>query len=404
MIYDVLIVGGGAAGLFAAANLDKKYKTALIEGNKRVGIKLQMTGAGQCNLTNSENIKKFPARYNNPGFVRKILYEFNNNMLMDYFKNNGVELSVREDNKVLPADYSASTVVDFFIEEIKRRKHDMFLNEKVIEIKYIESKSIFNVKTQNDKYSTKKLILAGGGKTYPKSGSDGSLIDLIKKIGVVTIDLKPVLTSVEVEHYRFKDLSGIALKDVKITISGKNKKKIKKSGDFLFTHKDISGPVILNNSRYMKVEDELVVDYLPDESAEVLEARVKKAAIESPRKTIKTVFEESINLPRRMVEKLLEVSQIHSAKKISEVSKKETRRFITNCKEYKYKIKKISGFESAMVTSGGVDTDEINPDNMSWIKNKNLYFVGEMIDIDGETGGYNLQFAFSSAKKTIIGL
>jgi hypothetical protein len=404
MIYDVLIVGGGAAGLFAAANLDKKYKTALIEGNKRVGIKLQMTGAGQCNLTNSENIKKFPAKYNNPGFVRKILYEFNNIMLIDYFRKNGMELSIREDNKVFPADYNASTVVDFFLEEIKRRKHDIFLNEKVIEIKYIESSGIFYVKTKGSNYSTRKLILAGGGKSYPTSGSDGSLIDAVEKMGVAIIALKPALTSVQVENYRFKDLSGIALKDVRITISGRNKKKIKKSGDFLFTHKDISGPVILNNSRYMNVEDEIVVDFIPGESSETLEVKIKKAAIESPKKAIKTVFEENINLPRRMVEKLMEVSEINSAKKISEVSRKEMRKFIANCKLYKYKIEKFSGFESAMVTSGGVDINEINPKDMSWVKNENLHFIGEMIDIDGETGGYNLQFAFSTAKKTILGL
>jgi hypothetical protein len=404
MIYDVIIVGGGPAGLFAAANLDKKYKTVLIEGNKRIGVKLLMTGAGQCNITNAENIKKFPLKYNNPGFVRKILYEFNNLMLMEYFNNNGLDLIVREDKKVFPADFKASSVVGFFIEEIKKRNHEILLNEKVVEIKYIESNRIFNIKTKNNKYSTRKLILAGGGKSYPSSGSDGSLIEIAKNMGVRVNKPRPALTSVQVVNYMFKDLSGIALENVKITISCKDNKKIKKTGDMLFTHKDISGPVILNNSRYMNRGDEIIVDFLAGEYIDILEDRIRKAVSKTPKKAVKTVLEENINLPKRMVGKLIEISEINHMKKISEISKKEIRRFVLNCKEYRFKVKEFSGFESAMVTNGGVDIDEIDPKDMSWIKNKNLYFIGELIDVDGETGGYNLQFAFSTAKKTISGL
>jgi hypothetical protein len=404
MIYDVIIVGGGPAGLFAAANLNKKYKAVLIEGNKRIGVKLLMTGAGQCNITNAENIKKFPVKYNNPSFVRKILYEFNNLMLMEYFNNNGLDLIVREDKKVFPADFNASSVVDFFIEEIKKRNHEILLNEKVVEINYSESNRIFNVKTKNNKYSTRKLILAGGGKSHPASGSDGSLLEIAENMGVNVNKQRPALTSVQVENYMFKDLSGIALKNVKIIISSTDKKKMKKSGDILFTHKDISGPVILNNSRYMERGDEIIVDFLSGESIEILEEEIRQAVSKTPKKVVKTVLEEKINLPKRMVEKLIKISEINNMKKISEISKKEIRRFVLNCKEYRFKVKSFGGFESAMVTSGGIDIDEIDPKDMSWTKNKSLYFIGELIDVDGETGGYNLQFAFSTAKKTIVSL
>ncbi|SHJ42390.1 hypothetical protein SAMN02745751_02525 [Dethiosulfatibacter aminovorans DSM 17477] len=404
MIYDVIIVGGGPAGLFAAANIDKKYKTVLLEGNKRVGVKFLMTGAGQCNITNAENIKKFPSRYNNPGFVRKILYEFNNIMLMEYFEKNGLKLAVREDNKVFPADYKASTVVEFFVGEIKKRNHEIKLNEKVAEIKYIETAEMFNVKTGNNNYSARKLILAGGGKSYPATGSDGSLFSILKNIGVTVSEPRPALTSVRVEDYSFKELSGVAIKNVNITISGPDKKKIKKTGDILFTHKDISGPVILNNSRYMDKGDEIVVDFIAGDTMDFLEKKIREAASGAPKKAVKSVLEENIDLPNRLIERLIDASEFDPMKKISEVSKKEIRRFITNCKEYRFKINSFSGFESAMVTSGGVSVDEIEPKNMSWVRNKNLHFIGEMVDIDGETGGYNLQFAFSTAKKTIIGL
>lgn len=404
MIYDVIIVGGGPAGLFAAANIDKKYKVALLEGNKRVGVKLLMTGAGQCNITNAENIKKFPSRYNNPGFVRKILYEFNNIMLMEYFKNKGLELVEREDKKVFPSDYKASSVVEFLVEEIKIRKHEIFLNEKVVEIKYIKTAEVFNVKTGKNIYSARKLILAGGGKSYPATGSDGSLFDVLKNFGVGIIKPRPALTSVRVDNYIFKELSGIAVRNVNITISGSGKKKMKKSGDILFTHKDISGPVILNNSRYMDKGDKIVVDFITGYTIDSLEKKIREATYGAPKKAVKTVLEENIDLPKRMIEIFINASNLDPMKKISEVSKKEIRRFLSNCKEYGFSINGFSGFENAMVTSGGVNVDEIEPKDMSWVGNKNLHFIGEMIDIDGDTGGYNLQFAFSTAKKTIIGL
>lgn len=404
MIYDVIIVGGGPAGLFAAANLDSKYKTLLLEGNKKVGSKLLMTGAGQCNLTNAENIKTFPGKYNNPGFVRKILYEFNNLMLMEYFEDKGLKLVVRDDNKVFPYDLKASSVVELFIEEIEKRNHEILLNEKVIEIKFVEKLGIFNIGTENNKYSTKKLILAGGGKSYPISGSDGSLIEIVGRLGVVINTLKPALTSVKVENYKFQELSGISLKDVRLTIIRNGKTKINKRGDLLFTHRDISGPLILNNSRYMNIGNELIVDFLADKSVEELEMDIWKAARNAPKKIVKTILENCIDLPKRMVENIMDVSKINYMKKISETSKKEIRIFILNCKEYKFIIKSFGGFESAMVTNGGVDVNEIDSTDMSWKDNRNLHFIGELIDIDGETGGYNLQFAFSTAKKTIISL
>jgi hypothetical protein len=323
---------------------------------------------------------------------------------MEYFNNNGLDLIVREDKKVFPADFNASSVVDFFIEEIKKRNHEILLNEKVVEINYSESNRIFNVKTKNNKYSTRKLILAGGGKSHPASGSDGSLLEIAENMGVNVNKQRPALTSVQVENYMFKDLSGIALKNVKIIISSTDKKKMKKSGDILFTHKDISGPVILNNSRYMERGDEIIVDFLSGESIEILEEEIRQAVSKTPKKVVKTVLEEKINLPKRMVEKLIKISEINNMKKISEISKKEIRRFVLNCKEYRFKVKSFGGFESAMVTSGGIDIDEIDPKDMSWTKNKSLYFIGELIDVDGETGGYNLQFAFSTAKKTIVSL
>lgn len=154
----------------------------------------------------------------------------------------------------------------------------------------------------------------------------------------------------------------------------------------------------------MNIGNELIVDFLADKSVEELEMDIWKAARNAPKKIVKTILENCIDLPKRMVENIMDVSKINYMKKISETSKKEIRIFILNCKEYKFIIKSFGGFESAMVTNGGVDVNEIDSTDMSWKDNRNLHFIGELIDIDGETGGYNLQFAFSTAKKTIISL
>ena len=172
MIYDVVIIGAGAAGLFAAANLSSDRKVLILERNDRPGIKLLMTGASQCNITNVENIKTFIKKYNNPKIARKVLYSFNNAMLMAYFEGLGLKLQVREDGKVFPESMRSKDVLEVLMKEIRSKNHQLNCNESVQYIRWQESIGLFSVVTDKLKYTTKKIMVATGGQSYPKSGSD----------------------------------------------------------------------------------------------------------------------------------------------------------------------------------------------------------------------------------------
>ncbi len=404
MIYDVIIIGAGSAGLFAAANLSSDLKVLVLEKKDRPGLKLLMTGANQCNVTNNENIKDFIKRYNNPRVARKVLYSFNNKMLMDYFEGLGLKLIVREDGKVFPESLKSKDVLDLLVRVIKNMGHQINCNETVTDIKWQESIGLFSVVTDKLKYTAKKVMVATGGQSYPKSGSDGSFLAVLSKIGIKLNSFEPALTSVKVVQYRFKDLSGVALPDVKMSINRDSKTIIKTSGDLLFTHDSFSGPVVLNSSRNISIHDNLIFDFIPQLTENSLLQEMTEQISINSRKEIKTIVEDIIPLPKRLIEVLLDITAIDKRKKSSEVSKKDMQRFIRNCKHYEATVKSKQGFENAMVSAGGVSIEEINFDNMSWLQNSSLIFIGEVIDIDGETGGYNMQFAFSSAKKAVSGL
>ncbi|HAE42529.1 MAG TPA: hypothetical protein DCG34_06355 [Clostridiales bacterium] len=404
MIYDVVIIGAGAAGLFAAANLSSDRKVLILERNDRPGIKLLMTGASQCNITNVENIKTFIKKYNNPKIARKVLYSFNNAMLMAYFEGLGLKLQVREDGKVFPESMRSKDVLEVLMKEIRSKNHQLNCNESVQYIRWQESIGLFSVVTDKLKYTTKKIMVATGGQSYPKSGSDGSFISVLSNIGVRINSFEPALTAVKIMDYQFKDLSGIALEGVKLSIRRSDGTIIKSKGDLLFTHDALSGPVILNSSRKIGIKDKMIFDFIPQFDENSLSKAMTDHITANPKKEVKTIAENSIPLPKRMVEVMLDLTGIDRKKSSSEVSKKDIRMLIANFKHYEATVMSKLGFENAMVSSGGIAIEEINFSNMTWLKNKNLIFIGEIIDIDGETGGYNLQFAFSSAKKAVSGL
>jgi predicted Rossmann fold flavoprotein len=404
MIYDVIIVGGGASGLFAAANIDKNIKTLILEKTGKFGTKLLMSGSGQCNITNTLSIKEFVNKYNNPSFVRKIIYEFNSIKLIEYFESKGLKLMVRDDGKVFPESLRAKDILNLFIEEIEKKGHEFKLNVSVDAIKWNETFKFFTVKTEKESYTCRKLVLATGGKSYPKTGSDGSIFRALIQLGIEITPLKPSLTSIEVFDYKYSDISGVSIKNASVNIIKKDKKAINGKGDLLFTHTELSGPLILNNSRNMEAGDEIIIDFITNIKRNSLEKIFAGYIKKNPRRTIKTMLVDTLDLPSRFIEKILEQDKINNNIIIAEISKKHINSIVSNLKEHKFKIKNVSGFEKAMVTSGGVSTDEIDNKSMAWLKNKNIFFIGEMIDIDGETGGYNLQFAFSSAKKCILSL
>ena len=317
MIYDVIIVGAGPAGLFAAANIENK-KVLILEKNKTPGKKLLLSGAGQCNYTNNCDIDDFFEKYGDKGrFIKPALYNFTNQDTIDFFKKRGLKSIIREDNKVFPSSFKAMDVLNVLIDNVKHAK--MLLNAEVEKVSYDENKKIFYIKTSASNYASYRLIIASGGKSYPDTGSTGDGYEFAKALGHKIIEPRPALTPVYVENYQFDELSGVSFENIKLSLWKNSKKAREFTGDFLFTHVNISGPLVINNSRYMEPGDLIKINftsfYNEDEFRMYFENLVS-----SSKSNIKATLKE-LNLPKRFIEKLLEISNVDESLSCSQLKK-----------------------------------------------------------------------------------
>lgn len=394
MIYDVIIIGAGPAGLFAAASIKNK-KILIIEKNETAGKKLLLSGAGQCNYTNNCEISEFLQKYGDKGrFVKTALYNFTNHDAMHFFKEKGLSSIIREDNKVFPHTFKARDVLDVMIDCVKHAK--ILFNTPAERVSYDENKKVFYIKTDAASFACSNLIIAAGGKSYPNTGATGDGYKFAESLGHSIIAPKPALTPVYVENYRFKELSGISFENIKISLFKSNKKAKEFTGDFLFTHVNISGPVIINNSRYMDGGDILKVNFTSFNENE-FKIYFEDLIASSSKLNIKTALRQ-LNLPKRFVEKILEISDVDESLSCSVLNKSSRKYLIELFSAHPMKIKKLGDYNIAMSTNGGVSTVEINQKTMESKKIPRLYFAGEVLDYDGDTGGFNIQGAFSTAK------
>jgi len=393
MIYDVIIIGAGPAGLFSAANIENK-KVLIIEKNKRPGRKLLLTGAGQCNYTNNCAINEFFDRYGDKGrFIKPALYNFTNQETIDFFKKRGLRSIIREDDKVFPSSLKAIDVLNVLIDSVNHAQ--MLLNTRVERVSYDADKKLFYIKTHAFAYAAYNLIIATGGKSYPDTGSTGAGYEFAASLGHSVVEPKPALTPIYVENYQFGELSGVSFKNIKLSLFKNNKKTKEFAGDFLFTHINISGPVIINNSRYMEAGDIIKINFTAfsneDDFRSFFESLIQSKT------SIKTALKD-LALPRRFVEKALEICGIDENLPCSQLSKIQRNSLIQMFSAHPMKIIKLGDYNIAMVTKGGVSTSEVNSKTMESKKIPGLYFTGEVLDYDGDTGGFNIQAAFSTAK------
>lgn len=408
MIYDLIIIGAGAAGLFAGASLPYPAKGLILEKKAAPGRKLLMSGSGQCNLTHGGSIKNFISHYGNNGSkIRQILYRFNNLSMVDFIESRGVPLFEREDQKYFPESLKAQDVLNALTGSCTENG-----------LKFVYSSPVDSIGFQNDiytlhcgdrTYETRKLIIATGGCSYPATGSDGSFFEVLREMGFEIKPLSPALAPIYVEQYPYESLSGISFQNAEAAVNS-----VKNRAALLLTHNCFSGPAVLNLSRYARERDYITFNYFPDKPEDVINKELSRAANSSGKQLLTVLYEyfrensqAAAELPKRFLEAVCRRAGTDPADKAARLSSAQLKSVVGTIVHDSYRIRKLGGYESAMVTAGGVALSEIDTKTMESIQYKNLFFAGEVLDIDGDTGGYNLQFAFSSgclAARSALGI
>lgn len=393
----VIVVGGGPSGMMAALTASKNgHKVTLIERNDELGKKLKLTGGGRCNVTNYRYIDEFFDKVvTNKKFLYSAFYSFTNEDLLNFLRESNLEYKVEEHNdyKVYTKSDKATELIDTFKDLLLNNNIKIMYNSKVEDL-IINNNKIDGVVLENKtKVFGDKVILSTGGYSHSKTGSDGIMQRILKKHGHTITSTYPALSPLKIKEDWTRRLQGISLKGVELSCKIK-KKKIEKRGDMLFAHFGITGPVVLIMSSYInkilsKEEVELNLDILPDMTREELSKIIR----ENPNKNIANNLKST--LPVNYLKEILELLNL-SETKPNELTKENENKIIDYIKNIKLTTPDTLGIQVSMVTSGGVSVKEINSSTMESKVIENLYFTGEVVDVDAETGGYNLQIAFST--------
>lgn len=407
-IYDTVIIGAGAAGLYCGCKLHSRAgkEILILEKGKKPGLKLLMAGGGQCNVTHGGSIKDFLNCYGDNGkLIRRALQRHSNLELCGFLEDLGVSLYEREDGKVFPKSLNGREVLKALLGKVSENNIEIKFGAEVKDVRINEEADEddggqrFTVLSDaGGELRCRNLVIAAGGCSYPSTGSNGSMLGILRdNLGLKVEAPSPALTSVVPEDYRYGGLTGISFDDVEISLlpAEECRKPRKLRGDLLFAAQTLSGPAILNGSRYMRPGDGLRVDYLyPAAGPEVI-ARCK-AEFPGNGKSPQAYMSDCLGLPKRFAQVLSKRLNMEN-RKVSQLSGKEIKALAEVLTEDRFKIKKLSGYNEAMVTAGGVSLDEMNLRRMCLKNHEGLYIIGEILDVDGDTGGYNLQFAYSSA-------
>ncbi len=389
----VIVIGAGPAGIMAALSASKNNEVILIERNNEIGKKLKLTGGGRCNITNNRDIEEFFDKIvTNKKFLYSALYTFTNRDLLEYFSSKGLEYKVEYDQKVFTKSDKADEVIEIFKRDLMKNDVRIYYNTKVKDL-IINDNTIKGIVTEEGKeVLADKVIITTGGKSHPTTGSDGSMFEILQNHGHTINNFYPALIPLVTKDGFVKNLQGVAMKEVVISTTIK-KKKIQRQGDMIFTHFGISGPGVLKFSSYINKllkdgEVNIKIDFLPDISKDEL-----SKIIRGSNKSILNNLKEY--LPQNFIKEILNILNLTEVK-VAELKKEDELKLIEYIKEMGLTVEDTITIKAAMVTSGGVSVKEINSSTMESKKIKNLFFAGEVIDIDAETGGFNLQMAFST--------
>lgn len=393
MILDVIIVGAGPAGLLAAALMPGGRKTLLLNNGKAPARKLLIAGGGKCNLTNAGQIKDFIPRYGENGpKIRRCLYRFSNEALVRYLEDHGIKTWTREDGKIFPKSLKGADILGLLLREAERNGTPLRNNVEIRGLWRDEDADAWCLQASDgERFLARKVLLAAGGLSYPSTGSNGSLLPALRSLGIGIAPQRPALVPLEVEGYPFADLAGISLKNVRLS-----KGKHREDGDLLLAHRCFSGPAILNLSRYAGKGEALVIGWLGELTREAFLDRLAALRKGRPRKAAHAMGEAAPGLPGRFVDLIVRRAGIPVDRNIQDLSREQMEALAAAFTEDAYRISGTSGFDGAMCTAGGIRLDEVDLNDFSLKRFPGLYAIGELLDVDGDTGGYNLQFAFSS--------
>ncbi len=401
----ILIVGGGAAGMMAAVFAAKNgNQVELFEKNEKLGKKLFITGKGRCNITNAADLEDFfPAVTSNPKFLYSAFYSFTNEQVISFFEDLGVKTKVERGGRVFPASDHSSDVIQALKREMDRLGVNVYLNAEVKELIIEESaggKRANGLRLSSGrKISGDAVIVATGGISYPSTGSTGDGYRFAGKCGHKVTELSPSLVPMEVKEWYAGGLMGLSLRNIEIRITDGKKKLYQEFGEMLFTHYGVTGPVILSASsivgnRLKDKELTLHIDLKPALTEDQLDKRVLRDFEANHNRQFKNAVDSLF--PSKLRPVIVELSGIPEEKKVHEITKEERLRFVRLIKDFTMTLTGLRGYNEAIITKGGVSVREIDPGSMESRLVKELYFAGEVLDLDAITGGYNLQIAWST--------
>lgn len=391
----VCVIGGGPAGLMAAytARLEG-HQVELFEKNKQLGKKLQLTGHGRCNVTNNCSKDEFFKHVvHNEKFLYSPFSQFSNLDMIKFLKSNGLPTIEEDHGRMFPGSNSSQDIVLLFVELLRKNNVILHMDEACTNV-VVEENRVVGIKTDKGTYSFDVVIVATGGKSFVSTGSSGDGYKWAEALDIKVSNLYPGLVSLQTREDF--DLAGLSLSNVGIQVKKDKKVLYKECGDILFTHEGLSGPGILIMSSYVINKDprRIILDLIPNKSVDEVDALLLERMSSLSNKQLKHILEMMI--PKRLVQYIINQLNIDVNLKANETTKAQRRSISELLKCSSFEIVNFAGFEQAMITVGGIKTNQIQPQTMETKKIKGLKFAGEVLDLDAQTGGYNLQIAWTT--------
>ncbi len=399
ILADAVIIGGGAAGSFCAITAARRGLSVIVlEPNEKIGRKLRITGKGRCNVTNNSDIRTVMNHIpDHSCFLYGALTRFSPEDTMQFYEDLGIPLKTERGNRVFPVSDNANDIADALQNEL-RRLGVTIIHEKAVDL-ITEDGRICAVDTSNQRIRTDRCVIATGGKSYPKTGSEGSGYRLASKLGHSIVSPLPSLVPLVSDDRCCAELQGLSLRNIELSAFEDDKSIYRERGEMLFSHFGITGPLVLSASAHMRhfgtAEYKVILDLKPALDEKTLDLRILRDFSKYQNKAIRNALGDL--LPKAMIPVILSRIAVPGGKPVHEITKEERKKLVHELKNFTITINGTRPIEEAVVTAGGVSTDEINPRTMESKLVSGLYFAGEIMDLDAYTGGYNLQIAWSTA-------